>query len=155
MAIAARARTTFGSILDRKSSEIERPKPIPVGTYLAQVKGLPTFDKSSKKQTEYVEFKCIPLQALDDVDTEQLQEMGGLADKSIDATFYLTEKSIWRLKEFLDNLGVDEEENDSLRKRIEQAPGRQFYMTIVHEPSRDGKSVFANFGGSAPIDSEE
>ena len=154
MALAPATRATFGSILDRKSSEVERPRPLPVGNYLCQVKGLPTYDKSTKKHTEYVEFSMVPIQALDDVDQEQLAEVGGLAGKTIDATFYLTEKSIWRLTEFLNDCGV-EEDDLSIRQRVEQSPGCQVICTIIHEPSRDGKGVYANFGGSAPVDEVE
>lgn len=141
----------FGALLDKPSSEIEKPKPLPIGTYICVVKGLPRFDKSSKKQTEFVEFTLQPLAAHDDVDQEALQAMGGFANKTIRATYYITEDSLWRLKEFLDHLGI-EGEDESLRQRIEQAPGKQVGAVMVHEASQDGTNLFAKMARSVPVE---
>ena len=40
-------KPNFASILDEAPTEIDRPKPIPTGTYLCRVQGTPTYDKSS------------------------------------------------------------------------------------------------------------
>lgn len=137
----------FASILDKPSSEVERPKPLPVGTYLWAVNGMPRYDKSSKKQTEFVEFTLNCLGAGEDVDQEALAAMGGFQGKQMKATYYLTENSLWRLKEFLDHCGIDPE--GSLRQRVEQAAGCQVVGQITHEASQDGQSVFARLGNTA------
>ena len=145
------AGPNFGSVLDKPTDSIERPKPIPQGTYTLAVQGMPRFDKSTKKQTEYVEFTCKILAAGDDVDPEELKEMGGIGDKTLKHTFYLTENSIYRLKEFLlDDLGLEEE--DTLRPMIEKTVGAQFLAQIKHTPSDDGKSVYSNIASTGPID---
>lgn len=141
----------FGSILDRQSSEIERPKPLPVGTYTCVVKGLPKYDKSSKKQTEFVEFTLQPLAAGDDVDADDLEAMGGFLNKTIRATYYLTEDALWRLKDFLTHLGI-EEGDMSLRQRIGEATGRQVLATIKHQASEDGEAVYAQLGKTAAVE---
>jgi hypothetical protein len=143
-------QTNFGSILDLPSSEVEKPKPYPVGTYQVVVEGLPRFDKSSKKQTEFAEFKLNFLSAGEDVDAEALEEVGGIQGKSIKNTYYLTEGAVWRLKEFLLHLGI-EEEDKSLRQMLEETPGRQCMISIRHEASEDGQSVFARISGTAPV----
>ena len=51
------------SILDEAPTEIDRPKPIPTGTYLCRVQGTPTYDKSSKKGTPFVQFTLKPISA--------------------------------------------------------------------------------------------
>lgn len=145
------AEQTFGAILDKPSNEIERPKPLPVGSYLCVIAGLPKMDKSTKKQTEYVEFTANILQALDDVDKEELDAVGGIQGKQVTLTFYLTEKSAYRLKEFMiEDLQIDE--MDTLRPMLDQTQGRQFVANIVHEPSNDGKTVFSNVGSTAPVE---
>lgn len=141
----------FGAILDRPSTEIERPKPLPVGTYTCVVKGLPRYDKSTKKGTEFVEFVLQPLAAGEDVDEEALKEMGGFQNKTIRATYYLTEDAVWRLKKFLDDCGI-EEGDLSLRQRIEQAPGSQVYAYMKHQASDDGQSVYAQLSNTAPVE---
>ena len=143
MAKAAQA-PNFGSILDRAPSEIEKPKPLPQGSYITVLVGQPRFDKSSKKQTEYVEFTHKLLAAQEDVDEDELKSMGGIKEKVMKNTFYLTEGAAWRLKEFLEHCGIDEA--DSLREMIEETPGKQVGIFVNHEASQDGTSVFARVG---------
>lgn len=143
----------FGAILDTPSQEIERPKPLPQGTYTCVVNGLPRMDKSTKKGTEFVEFNLNILAAGEDVDEDALGEMGGIAGKSTRVTFYLTESSVWRLKKFLvDDLGIEEEDDLTLRGMISMAPGRQVLCHVKHTPSDDGTSVFANVASTAPVE---
>lgn len=142
----------FGQILDKPSTEIERPKPLPSGTYTCVVKGMPRYDKSSKKQTEFAEFILQPLAASEDVDEEALKEMGGFSDKTIRATYYLTEDAIWRLKKFCDDCQVPEEDGQSLRERVEATNGCQVLAFIKHQASDDGQSVYAQLASTAPVE---
>ncbi len=151
---------TFASILDRPSTDVERPKALPVGSYVMVVQGLPRFDKSSKKQTEFVEFTCRYLQAQDDVDDEELTKVlerpdgtrKALSEMSNRLTFYLTEDAIWRLKKFLaEDLGIDEEDK-TLRQMISEAPGQQFLAAIKHTASEDGTTVYANIATTAAVE---
>lgn len=149
----AKPATKIEDILDRPSNEAEAPKSMPAGNYRCRVQGLPRFDKSSKKQTPFVEFLLIPTAALDDVDEAELTEAGGLADKTIKATFYLTDNSEYRLREFLDACGVAEEDDEgnaaSHRERIEATPNCEVLVTMVHEPSADGMRMYAKPGAFA------
>lgn len=143
----------FASILDKPATEIERPKPLPAGTYLAVIKGLPRYDKSSKKQTEFVEFTATIMTAEDDVDKEALQEMGGFKGKEIKLTYYITEDAAWRLKKFLVDLGFDmDDESVTLRQASESATGSQVYVQMKHRASQDGKSIYAEVADTAKVD---
>lgn len=149
------ANPNFGSVLDRESSTVERPKPMPVGTYLCVVKGQPKFDVSSKKKTEFAEYSLQPLQAAEDVDKVALAEaLGGksLGEKIIRATYYLTEDAVYRLKEFLDHCGVDDGPGVTLRQRASGAPGCQVLASIRHRPSDDGTNVYAELGATAAVE---
>jgi len=140
------AATNFASILDKPASEVEKPKPLAAGTYLAVVKGMPEQGASAQKKTPYVEFTLGFLSAEDDVDPDELKEALGetkLGDKTIKNTFYLTENSLWRLKDWLEALGMDVAGDESLGQLIEATPGSQIMITLGHEASNDGKSVFA------------
>jgi hypothetical protein len=121
---------------------------MPVGTYLCVVQGLPRFDKSSKKQTDFVEFTLQPIQAAEDVDQEALAEMGGL--RSIRHTFYITEDAAWRLKEFLDHCGIDLD-GKSLRQGIDETPNSQVLVSLSHEASQDGTAKYARVASTAPV----
>lgn len=139
----------FSALLNKPMTEVERPKPLPQGSYTCVVKGLPRYDKSSKKQTDFVEFILQPLAAGEDVDDEALQAMGGFVNKTIKATYYLTEDSLFRLKDFLTHLGIEEEGN--FTQAIDQTPGKQVIAFIKHRASEDGQSVFAELGKTAPV----
>lgn len=147
---ALKEPTSFEDILDKAPGEIERPKPLPVGSYTCIVKGLPRFDKSSKKQTPFVEFTLQPIAAGEDVDQDDLEAMGGFANKTIRATYYITEDATWRLKDFLNHCGI--EEGESLREMIEETPGKQVTAYMKHRPSEDGQSIFAELAKTASVE---
>jgi|SRR5581483_4111054 len=149
MAKAAQAQS-FSSILDRAPSEIEKPKPLPQGSYTTVLVGQPRIDKSAKKQTEFREFTHKIHAAGDDVDADDLATYLGdnkkLTDVTIKNTYYITEGAVWRLKEFLEHCGIDLDDVDTLAEAIEQTPGKQVGIFINHEASQDGTSVFARIG---------
>lgn len=147
------AQANFGSILDKAPSDIKPPVALPVGSYLTTVIGLPRFDKSTKKGTEFVEYTLKFVQALDDVDADELKAIeGGITDKTIKNTYYLTDAALWRLKEFLEHCGLDVEAAESLRELIEQPQGQQVIIHLKHEASDDGQRVFARIAGTAPVE---
>lgn len=158
------AQGTFGSILDKAPSEVERPKPLPAGTYVAMVKGLPRFDKSTKKGTEFVEFTMQLIEPYKNEDGESDVDQDDLAasltkpsgdvvplnERTMRNTYYLTEDALWRLKKFLvDDLGI--EEGESFRSMIDETPGKQCLISLKHTASDDGTAVFANVANTAPV----
>lgn len=146
------AESNLASILDKPASDIKRPPPMPAGHYIFTIIGLPRFDKSSKKQTDFYEFKCRFTQAYDDVDDEELAAVGGIAGKETNLTFYITEKSVYRLTEFMrDDLGISDEGKTS-RQMLDETPNCQFVGLIKHAPSEDGKGVYANITTTGPVE---
>lgn len=151
--------TQFADILDKPANEIDKPKPLPVGTYVWGIVGLPRFDKSREKQTPFYEFKCKCISALDDVDGEALAEWAQKADGTqrqltdfeTRHTFYITPDSVYRLQEFLGHCGIDLDDK-SIRQAVEESPNCQFIGAIVHTPSKDGTSIYANIGKTAPVE---
>ena len=140
----------FASILDAPvDAEANRPKPLPVGTYLCIVDGIPKFDKSTQKQTDYVEFTLKPVQPQSDVDQEALTAAGGIGSKTLRTTFYLTEEAVYRLDQFLENLGI--EKGQSRKESVAQAPGRQINAVVSHATSKDGTAVYANVNSTARV----
>jgi hypothetical protein len=129
------------------STEVKFPK-LPVGSYVGLVKGMPRYDKSTKKQTPFVEFQIQLTEAMDDVDPDELEAFGPFAEKTIPLTFYYeTEGGFNRLKAFLNNCGIEDYSN--LRVGIEEAPGRTIVVEIKHEHSADGQSIYARIDGTA------
>lgn len=146
--------TDFQSLLDKPVTEVDRPKPQPEGTYVFNVADY-KFDKSAKKKTDFVQFELVPVQAMEDVDQDQLTEFLGdktLTDKKFKADYYLTDDAIWRLHEFLlDHLKM--EKGPPLRELIEAAKGQQVLGVIGHSPSqRDENVVYANIVRFAAVE---
>jgi hypothetical protein len=149
----------ISDILDKPSTQIDKPKPLPVGTYQWLIIGMPRKDKSKEKQTDFYEFTCKPLSAFDDVDEEALAEwatksdgtMRELKDYTTKLTFYVTPDSLYRLQEFLDHCGVADEEKTT-RQCIDDTPNCQFVGSIIHKASPDGTTVYANIGKTAPVE---
>lgn len=148
----AQTNPNFGALLDQAPSETERPKPLPQGTYVTMIQGLPRQDKSTKKGTEYVEFTHKLLSAGEDVDAEELAAMGGIGDKTMRNTYYITENSLWRLKDFLSHCGIDVDAVGSYREAIDETPGKQVSIYIKHVPSEDGTAIYANIGKTLAVE---
>jgi hypothetical protein len=154
------AATSFSDILKTRSSEVERPSPMPVGEYVCAIQGQPRQDKSKQKQTPFVEFTYKVLEAMDSVDTDALDEWltnkkgekKKLSEVTIKDTYYLTEGSLWRLTDMLKACGLDTDGDQSIGQLIEEAPGNQLIVTIRHESSQDGTTVFARVGGVAAVE---
>ena len=68
----AAAQQTFESILDTPATEVERPKPLPAGTYDVIVKGLYEQGESTQKKTPYVRFIYAIQSAGEDVDADEI-----------------------------------------------------------------------------------
>lgn len=154
-------RKTFESILDTPSMDVARPRPVPQGHYLTMVRGQPNYG-AAKTGTQFVEFTMQPLEADEDVDLEDLKatltkasgDVVPLTERSLRLTFYLTEDAVWRLRKFLNDLGIEEmngKKKLTLRERIEMAPGRQCLSHVKHTPSPDGEGTFANIDRTAPV----
>ena len=141
----------FASILDAAPTEVEKPKPLPIGTYQCVVSGPATYGKSSKKQTDFVEFILRPIGVYDDVDEEALEAAGGIDGKSFKATFYLTADAAWRLDEFHVHCGLELDADMSRRERNDEVINAEVLAVIRHETSQDGKDVFARLARTANV----
>jgi len=152
----------FSSILDMPSSEIKFPK-LPAGSYVGIVKGMPRHGKSTKKMTEFVEFQIQivePLKGEDGestVDTDELEAFGPLGEAALPLTFYYSdsdgkalEGGVRRMRDFLSSCGLEEGDNyNNYREAFEQVPGRTLIVDIKHQPSQDGRSIYAQIDGTA------
>jgi hypothetical protein len=139
-------------ILERQITDFEAPKPLPPGEYTFVIEGQPRFDKSPQKQTPFYEYRCRPLAAMETVDAQALADAGGLENKSIRLTFYITDKAGHLLSEFLQNiLGLDVD-GMKVNQAAGEAVGCQFVGSITHVPSKDGTRLFANITSYAPVE---
>jgi hypothetical protein len=145
--------TDFQDILNKPVGDIERPKPYPVGSYIALVEGLPKFEKVGENQTACADFTLRFISANEDVDKLALMEAGQINGKTIRHRVFLTEDSVWRAKKFLvDDLGIDDEGGKkTLTQLMNEAPGRQVMITVRHRPAKDGSVVYSEISQTAKV----
>jgi hypothetical protein len=124
-------------------------------------KGLPRYDRSTKKGTPFSEYTIQLMEAQKDVDEDALAEaltkgngdVIPLRERSLRLTFYHTPDALWRLVKFLKDLGLEAEDNKVSVGDLEQeSPGRQVYVHVKHTPSDDGETMFANIDKTAPVE---
>lgn len=143
----------FESILDMPAADVERPKPLPVGTYNAIVQGLYEEGVSSQKKTPFVQFAFAIQSADEDVDEEDLdtylsskdgtkKSLSGVVLKNNSTKFYTTPDSLFRLTDFLDHCGIDQD-GKTIRQALSETPNCSVKITIGHVFSQDGESIFA------------
>lgn len=142
----------FSEILNKRSEEIERPKPLPVGTYLMMIPAPAEIKQIGKNNTDAAEFQCRVVQAMDDVDASALEAAGGIQNKTMRLTFWLTEEAAFRLKEFLINALEVDENGRTLGEMMPDAVNRMFKAQIKHRPSPDGTQIYAEIGQTAKAD---
>lgn len=147
------ATPNFASILDQPADAVKPPPLLPPGTYDTVIVGLPEAGQSAQKKTDFFKFTHRIIAAGDDVDPDELNEAfpDGVAGKTVDNTFYLTENSLFMLTEFMKNCGV-EMEGKSVRACIDEVPNSRVRIHIKHEPSQDGQRVFARVGRTLPAE---
>lgn len=152
---------SFTNILDRAPSTVEKPKPLPPGTYDTILQGMPRRDVSAKKQTPFIEFQHKIVAAGDDVDADALREALTSPDGEVKAlneivmknTYYLTENALWRLKQFLSDCGFDTDDDGStLQQMVEETNGVGVKIYVKHVPSQDGQTIFAQIDKTLPAE---
>jgi hypothetical protein len=121
------------------------------------VQGPPRIDKSSQKQTEFVEYALKVLSVVEkdgipQIDEDELEDFGDVTGQMIRVTFYLTEKSKYRLREFIEHCGVEVEKGVSFKQLVGEAQGCQVIAQVVHEPWQSGEGVSARVRGTAPVE---
>ena len=150
------SKPDFASILDQPAAEAERPPTLPRGYYHTMVTAY-RIDKSTQKQTEFSEFTLKVLEPWErngvaTVDEDELEEFGDVRDSIISVRFYHTDKSKYRLKEFLEHCGVDLSKGKSFAQAIPEAVNCQVIAQVIHEPWQTGEGVSARVRSTAPVE---
>jgi len=141
---------SFEEILNKKASAIEPPKAYPVGTYHCLIDGPGRPEKRGKNQTDVIIFRCKILSAQEDVDAQEAATQQ-IVGKYIDYQMWVTEKTEFMCKDFLENtLGI-EPADKTLSEMISEAPGKQLFIKLAHRASDDGKRVFHQVDSTAHV----
>lgn len=155
MATSRATAPNFESILDTPTAAVERPRPMPAGTYDGIVKGLYEEGVSTQKKTPYVRFTYAFQSAGEDVDQDELLEVltdkdgkvHPIGEKSIKDTYYTTPDALFRLKDVLAAMDLidleNEDETKTIRQALSETPNCSIRFTVAHRASEDGTQIFA------------
>jgi hypothetical protein len=138
----------FADIANKKANEVEKPPLPPIGKYVMMVTNDPTVvaRNSDKGEFEIVDFKLQGVQALDDVDLDELAKFGGAkgvmvqhsfvfnTDPEEEANFQRTEYNLTRF--LVDTLKAGDD-SMSLGQLMGNAKGKQLEVEVGHRP--DGR----------------
>jgi hypothetical protein len=140
---------SFEEILNRPVADVDEPKLLPVGKYLCIVDGFPKFEKVGRNQTDSVNFTLTPMQAIDVAPGALAEALNGatLHSKKIYFRQFITEDSLYRVKNFLCDLGIPP---TTLREMFSEVGGRQVVITLGHRPSLDGTRLFHDVKRTEP-----
>jgi len=134
--------TDFRQILSVQADSVEAPKQLPPGKYQATVKKYET-GVSTQKKTPYVEFTFGVEAPLDvapehEADAQAALSKGGL---EMSTTFYLTEKSLYRFVDFMEqDLGI-ERSGRQIGDMLTQTTGQSCGLIVDFETSdKTGKT---------------
>ncbi len=137
----------FSKILAKQATEIEKPAPLPIGSYLINNPALPQFKGLGKEESPAAVFSVVILSPGEDVDPEALAEYenGGKRPwkgKKVTFNRFLTEASEFRTKEEICNAFGIEEEGKSLGQIFNETVNKQCMIHIKHRPSDDGTQMY-------------
>ena len=125
----------FRTLLQTPMDTIEKPKPLPAGTYHGVV-SRHEFGESSQKRTPYVRFHLQPTSAADDVDPAGLEGID-LSKKALRRDYFLTADALYRLKGFLDSIGVSTT-GRSLGEAIPDSTNARVLMQVTQRAADNG-----------------
>ncbi len=134
--------TDFQSILaGAKLGEIEKPKPLPTGSYIGLIKSVAYDVSRGEKKTPFARINIELIQALDDVNQDDLASAGGVQGKKTKVDFYLTDDALFRLQEFvLDHVGLDSR-GVSLDQALPMLQNMPVGVSLKQEVSQKDPSV--------------
>lgn len=147
--------SSFQEILNKPSEDIKPPKPLPVGTYLCVVDGMPEIKQMGKAGNSAAILKYKFMQPQPDVDQKDLMEVlteagKSLQEFSVPENLWLTDAAAFRAKDRLISLGVSSE-GKTLGQMLNEVAGHQGYVSISHRPSEDGKTFFMEVKNVATV----
>ncbi len=143
--------TSFAALLDKPADEVEAPKPLPTGFYRVMNTKF-EMGESNKKKTPFVQFEVSVLSAEADVDENELEAAGGIEDKTLRQTFYLTPDSMFRVKEFATNILDIDTKGLSMGEVIQACLQIPYIANVNHVTSQDGSRVYTELGALAKIE---
>lgn len=133
----------FSKLLSTPMDTVEKPKPLPAGTYLGMISKY-EFGESKEKKTPYVRVFLNLSGPGPDIDPE---EVAGIewSKKQLRRDLYLTDDAIYRVKELLASVGVSVE-GRTFGEAIPDILNAPVIVEVTQRNSPDGLQIFNDVG---------
>jgi hypothetical protein len=135
--------TDFRSLLAKPADSIEKPKPLPAGTYTGTINKY-EYGKSKEKKTPYVRYFLQINEAGEDVDPVELDGVD-LSKKQLRRDYYLTDDAEYRVKELWESCGIDGT-GRSLGEILPDLIGCSVIIEVTQRNSEDGLTTYNDVG---------
>jgi hypothetical protein len=136
------SRPNFSSLLDECPGEVKFLPPVPQGSYVAVVQPGWRHETNTRTGTDYHEFLFKLIQALEDVDPDELEEFGDISETILRRQFSITPKALPYLDDFHQACGLDlaklQRENVSRLLRNDEVVNTYVGVYVKHRPWSDG-----------------
>ena len=137
--------SAFSELANVRLGDVERPKPLPNGHYLAQLTG-PAKEHKAKSGNLGLRFPFRLVGPGEDVDQEELATLGGLPEKDYTIDFWMSPDARYRFTEFAASMGAGEDMNIVEAAEYLAGCGRPFLIEAKQEPSQDDpEKVYTRF----------
>lgn len=154
----------FMSILNTRAGEIEKPMPLPVGTYVWKVNKAHKQSQTGQGAWDVIEFPIVAVRVdedADDIDADDLEKFGNLNQAVNRISFMFSTDSAnaaerartaHNLKQFLLNtLRVDGSEDSTIKELLAAAIGCEFRAQASHRTAPDGENVYVDVKNWMPL----
>ena len=129
----------FANLLKKPADTIEKPKPLPAGTYHGMISKY-EFGESKEKKTPYCRVSLAIHRGGADVEPDMLTGVD-LAKKQLRRDYYLTDDAMYRIKELIESCGVDAT-GRTMGELIPELVNKPVIISVTQRPSQDGSELY-------------
>lgn len=152
----------FSSLLSTRADDIEKPLPLPIGTYVWKVNKPHRETEMARGEYKVIEIPIVPVmphEASDDVDPDALEAFGSL-NQAANSLRYMfptdpakqgdVERTLYNLKKFLvDVLCVEAEEGATIKELLALGVGCEFAAQASHRQVED--NIYIDIKNQMPL----
>ena len=145
--------TSVTDLLSRKKADIKQPPLPPAGHYRFRINRKHQLRDSNDKAWSFLEVFCQAQAAQEDVDVEEIEEFGrpvetirvrhsfifnNAGDDEADAS---NEDTGWRLQTFLDQLGLEADEEENQQEQLARIENMEFIGQLSLQPDKRNPDI--------------
>lgn len=128
----------LSALLKTNADDVKRPIPVPDGTYYGVIVKHEIVE-SGKKKTPGIQYTIRLTHAHEDVDLSSYE--GEISGKEMRTTFWVSDNSLFMLKEFVESCGLVTE-GRTLEELYPQVISQPVILDVVTKITEDGKGSY-------------